>query len=114
MKRVVDTATSDLFSTSGRDEGMAIAAAHADGVTPNWTEDAYRYLCAYASLGRPFTAPEVRAYAEQAGLPEPPSLRAWGPVFHRAARNGTIAPTGRFQIAGNDMHSQPIREWIAL
>jgi hypothetical protein len=53
--------------------------------------DALGFLIAYAkrSKGQPFSAEDVTTSALVAGV-APTDLRAWGPVFSQAAREGYI------------------------
>lgn len=62
-----------------RDLGVAIADENADDWWKSTADQAIDHL---ASLGRPFSADDVRAL----GVPDPASPRAWGARFLTASR----------------------------
>jgi hypothetical protein len=57
----------------------------------SFEQDAYGFLIAYAARckGQPFSAEDVTLAALEAGL-APQDLRAWGSLFHQAAKDGYI------------------------
>jgi hypothetical protein len=101
-----------------RDEGIDRAVAHADRVTPKWSERAYeglRRFMVYVSGKDEFTSEHVRYFAEGWGLPSPPDKRAWGVVMMRAARAGLIRKTGRFTTSRNpNCHKMPKALWVRV
>ena len=104
---------------AARDEGMNRAADHADAVHPRWTDMAFEALRTFiATRGHaklhPFTSEEVRLHADHLGLPEPPSLRAWGNVFQRAARAGMIEKVGVAQSRAAHCHCSFVSEWVSV
>jgi hypothetical protein len=61
-------------------------------IRENWIRMALQYLrvhCAKNPLDM-FTAEEISKKAFEDCIPDPGSLRAWGPVFQRAKREGLI------------------------
>jgi hypothetical protein len=93
------------------ERGIKRAEASADAAVPRWTDRAYEFLLTFLDGRRDaFSAPEVRAAAESFGLPVPPSKRAWGGPFCRAAAAGLIVESG-YARGDRDMHCQPIRLW---
>lgn len=67
-------------------EGMTRAVDHADRIEPGWSERAYRMLLQYAASHFEFMTEDVRTWAHDAGLPQPPDSRAWGAVTLRAVK----------------------------
>ncbi|WLA80343.1 hypothetical protein QIH87_50165 (plasmid) [Bradyrhizobium elkanii] len=86
----------DLFGWAehARDAGMQQAAQHADEVEPGWSERAYTFLIGYARTHSDFISEDVSDAAIAAGEPQPPTLRAWGQIYRRAAKNDAILMTG--------------------
>jgi hypothetical protein len=72
-----------------------MSAKHADKVHDDWTLDAYNYFVTFSNENnRPFLTEEVRAYAEEQGLPAPPDGRAWGHIAKSCDRNKVIKSIG--------------------
>lgn len=82
----------DLMGVAGpstqdmADAGMQQAVDHADAVEPGWSEQAYAMFLEYAADHFEFMTEDVRVWAHENGLPQPPDGRAWGAVTHRAIR----------------------------
>lgn len=94
--------------------GIEAAEAHADAVTPNWAEKASGSLASYLntlSAGDTFTSVEVRVYAAESGLPDPPDNRAWGGAFQRAARDHLITRLGYVSSPDPKQHGAPQTLW---
>lgn len=103
---------------AARDKGIKRAADHADAVHPRWTDMAFDALRAFlATRGhtklRPFTSEDVRLHADRLGLPEPPSLRAWGNVYRRAVKEGLIVKVGVAQSRAAHCHCSFVSQWVA-
>ena len=97
---------------AARDEGIGRAVAHADEVTPKWGDRAFDMLQRFmATTDTVFTSEDVRAYAANNGLPEPPHLRAWGGVFQRAARQGLIVKDGHTTARAAHVHCSIVAMW---
>ena len=95
-----------------RDAGILEAVEHADAVTPRWSERAFDALVDFLRAPRAgFMAEDVRAYAENRGLPVPPDPRAWGGVFQPAARAGLIQKAGYDTSRNAHAHLRPTQVW---
>jgi len=82
------------YSRAARDEGMARAADHAEGIEPGWGAAAYRVLCDYArDCDEPFTSEDFRDWLQTIQFPCPVP-KALGAVFQRAARRRVIKRCG--------------------
>lgn len=80
-----------------RDAGMAQALGHAESVEPGWGDIAYQWLEHYVKgeRGIQFTAPFFIAWCEyEDSFPMPPTPKAFGSIFTKAARNGLIRKVG--------------------
>jgi len=89
-----------------RDEGMARAEAHApDG----WNDAAFEFVRAYLETHDDLFVDDLW----EAGLAEPPSPRALGPVLQRAARAGLMARTGEYRPSARS-HLSPKPVWRSL
>jgi hypothetical protein len=79
-----------------RDAGMEQALDHAERVTDNWGEIAYQFLTSFAmNASGNFISEDVSAAAAQdPEFPAPPTDRAWGPIYKRAAKDGWIKQVG--------------------
>ena len=94
----------DLFGESARALGRALrgrgmedAEAHADDTVEGWSDmvdDAIAAFVNAAPPGAEFTAADIRAVAEAAGVPIPPDNRAWGGAIRRAKLAGRIKAVG--------------------
>lgn len=101
-----------------RDQGIKQAADHADQEVPKWSDRAFDILCCFCrrpgGSNEDFTSEDVRRYAANLGLPEPPHLRAWGGVFQKAARRGMITKTGTTTARATNVHCAIIATWRAV
>lgn len=94
-----------------RDAGIASAIQHADAESPTWSERAFRFVRAFATMNNNLTSEGVRQYAERCGLPKPPDGRAWGAVMIRAVRAGIIAKIGYTTALDPKVHCNPVTLW---
>lgn len=102
----------DLTGKDKRDSGIAQAVLHAEAVTPGWAEQAEQFLFQYLRTGQgKFLCEDVRAFAQQHGLPDPPSKRAWGGVMASAARAGVIRQAGYGKVKNAAAHCTPAALW---
>lgn len=92
--------------------GAQAAAAHADAVAPGWTDRAYQALCAFARQARSFTSFDFRRAIGSLGLEKPPTDKAYGAVFQRAARAGVIRKAG--YAPHPERHASPTPIWEAV
>ena len=95
-----------------RDEGMAQALDHAERDTPSWGVLALMFLKSYANTHRQFTSFDLRNAAKAWGLVMPPTDKAFGPVFVRAAKEGVIRKAGYAQHP--ERHASPTVLWDSL
>lgn len=77
-----------------RDAGMTQALDHAEEVNEGWKHDAYTFLLRFAQRTANFISEDVSGAHEKAGLPQPPTKRAWGALYIKAQREGVIAQDG--------------------
>ena len=92
-----------------RDAGIVQSASNADSKVERWTDRAYAMLDAYPT--RTFMTEELREWAELAGLPKPPSNRAWGAVIIRAKKEGRIRAIGFRNTSNPKSHATPATLW---
>jgi hypothetical protein len=112
----------DLFGNSStklndaavfRDAGIKKAIDHANRVEPEWADKAYDALKQYLVFTRnTFMTEDVRSYAKAIGVPTPPSLRSWGAVMTRAAKNKLIKHAGFGTTSNPKAHKTPASLWI--
>jgi hypothetical protein len=95
-----------------RDEGMARAQSHAEADAPGWSDTAYGFLLNHARATAQFTSYEFRQAMRIMGKPMPPTDKAFGPVFRRAAREGVIEKAGYTQHP--ERHCSPTPIWRSL
>jgi len=69
-------------------EAVSRAGSHVERVSPGWLDVANYYLMRYPAHF--FTSEDIRELAYDLGFPHPPDERAWGAVFLKAQKNGTI------------------------
>lgn len=92
-----------------RDTGMATALAHAEQVNDGWGDVALAKLTIYARTHAQFTSYDFRqAYTG----PEPPTPKAFGPAFLKAAKQGVIQRVG-YQ-PHPERHCSPTPVWRSL
>lgn len=78
-----------------RDMGIERAGDHADRERELWREEAANLIHAFArDVRKPFLIEDVRPYAAERGLGDPPDARAWGAATMLAKRSGAIVSCG--------------------
>ena len=102
---IVSPPTGDML----RDDGIRRAAEHADLCIPSWTDRALRFVRDYPESV--FRTEQVRAWAHDAGLPLPPSARAWGSVIVMAKKLGLIKFLRHENVSNPKAHSTPASVW---
>jgi len=106
----------DLFdlaeAVAARDAAIASVAQHANEAVPDWTEQAYRWICLYAEAHPEFISEHCTAAAHAAGIPVPHDSRAWGQPFKRAAHDLIIVKAG-YGIS-NRRHRSPTPLWKSM
>jgi hypothetical protein len=92
--------------------GMRRAEDHADKLEPAWSEGAYEFLIAFAIRNSEFISEDVSDAHIAAGLPQPPTLKAWGNTYKRAQKRGIIKRCG----TGKSMrrHGSDCPKWRSL
>lgn len=93
--------------------GADQAERHANETAPGWGDKAFEALCAFVKqhTGK-FQAEDVRVWARH--VPPAPSLRAWGNVMVRAAKEGLIKAVGYERVNNPLAHSTPATVWTAV
>jgi len=96
-----------------RDDGMGRALDHAERDVPTWGEQALAYLRCYAETHDRFPAWFVTHAAELTGaVPTPPTLKSWGAILAKAARDGWLKNDGYTQHP--QRHASPTPIWLSL
>lgn len=102
----------DLFTGKDlRDQGIKKAEDNANDKNENWSAKAYGFLLVYCGIFKQFLAEEVRNASIEAGIPEPPSKRAWGAIVLRAKKNGKIRSIGFRSVKNPKAHCTPATLW---
>lgn len=94
--------------------GQELAISHANAVCEGWAEKAYQLLSEYVACygSTPFTSESFRDYCEIAGLPEPPTNRAFGHIFTRAKRSELIKSVGLTKTIKRSAHGCFSTLWV--
>lgn len=92
-------------------EGAQRALDHAERVIEAWGDRAYTHALAFIAGQDAFTGEQVRAYAENHGLPPAPEPRAWGAVMLRLKRDGRTVFRGYDLSANKQAHNRPVVVW---
>lgn len=93
--------------------GINQALDNANNKIPAWSEQALDHLIAFLNnYPFPFQAEEVRKFAADRGLPNPPVNRAWGGVMLGAARKGIIKKIGFQQTTNKVAHGSLAGVWV--
>lgn len=86
----------DYKARAERDAGMAQATGHANDATPFWSELAYIALehYVYMAVKPHFTSYDFIEVYKTMNRDMPPTNKAFGSIFTKAARNGLIRKVG--------------------
>jgi hypothetical protein len=95
-------------------EGADRAIVHADGVVPNWSEQARGFMAGYIAQHACFTSEEVWVAAEAAGIPKPPDRRSWGGIINGFSRRGLIKRIGESYSKIPELHGNHIAVYQVL
>lgn len=96
-----------------RDQKMQQALDHAESETARWGDRALAYLRRYAERHDRFPGWFVTKAADLTGaVPTPPTPKAWGAIFTKAARVGWIVKNGYTQDPHR--HANPCPVWKSL
>lgn len=99
------------FGKTLKEAGMRKAVAHANQVHPDWSEKVYwffKYWIRYQK--QPFKMESFREWCKDL-IPEPPSLRAYGPIPARAKKEGLIVHAGYAQVENAKAHRANCSLW---
>ena len=91
---------------------MQQALDHAERVQPAWGEIAYTALVDYASARHVFNSYTFRKWFHAMGYAAPPTDKAFGAIFSKAARNGVIERIG--YDPHPERHASPTPRWRSL
>lgn len=78
-----------------------------------WKSDVDYIIVQLAKKGVPFTANEVRAAAQNCGLPEPSHPNAWGGALMSASKRKLVKRVGYRRSEGAARHGGVVAEWAA-
>ena len=104
--------TSSKKARAARDSGMARALEHAERACEGWRIGAEASLITFARFNRAFTSFDFRQRMREEGRTMPPTDKAFGPVFLRAANRGLIEKIGYTQHP--ERHCSPTPVWRSL
>ena len=96
-----------------RDLGIKKAIDHAEEKTENWSGLAYGFLLTYCLSNKEFMAEDVRI-ASNGTIQVPPSKRAWGGVFMKAAKRKVIKRKGYRKVKNKNAHCTPATLWEVI
>jgi hypothetical protein len=96
-----------------RDKGIARAVNHAEAIMGDWFDKASVMMLLFMKQnpGKAFMAEQVRAWAEDCGMPKPPDNRAWGGVFISASKANVIRSIGYKRQESATCHCSPKNVW---
>lgn len=92
--------------------GAALAANHADRVSPGWSERALAAFLAYAATHEEFTTEDV--IEASANVPAAVEKRAWGQIALAAKRQKIIRNAGYAHSKLDHAHCRPVTRWVSL
>ena len=96
-----------------RDQKMQQVLDHAEREQPKWGDLALAYLKRYAETHDRFVGWFVTQAADLTGaVPTPPTLKSWGSIFSKAARDGWLVKDGYAQDPHR--HANPCPIWKIL
>jgi hypothetical protein len=100
----MNTQTQIDFGRVNRDKGIQKAEKSANDLYSNWSDHAYELLKWFVQrTHEPFQAEDFRADVKGL-LPEPPTNRAFGGAFQRAAKAGLIKKVGHAAVNNATAH----------
>ncbi|RTK93082.1 hypothetical protein EKI60_06610 [Candidatus Saccharibacteria bacterium] len=96
--------------------GIKRSLENADKKNEYWSFSARCLLNRFLAerRGKPFLIEEARAYATRKRLPEPPSLRSWGGVVLKAAKDGLIRKVGTKETMNPLAHNAIANLWVKI
>lgn len=94
------------------DQGIQRALDHANNSDINWSDKAYKLFELYLKTHpKDFLNEDFREFAAKMGLPEPPSLRAYGGIIRKAKTAGIIIRCGFRSVKNPKAHLTPASVW---
>ncbi len=102
-----------MASITAKEEGMLQSITTANTEISKWSMKAYETLVEFIANNRSnkFMAEDARRYAEEKGLPIPPSKRAWGAIILKAAKDGLIKKNGHAAVTNVRAHRAFASVW---
>lgn len=95
-----------------RDYGIKKAEESAEREWSNWKEQAFDFLRKFLdNHNGTFMAEDVRSLAAYQDFPTPPSARAWGGIFRRAASQGLIEQVAVRKVRNKLAHCANAAVW---
>lgn len=95
-----------------KQDGITTAVNHANDTVNKWSNKAYQMFIEYlANINTGFMGEDFRRYAEQRGLQDPPSKRAFGGVILRASKEKLITKIGHAQVSNVRAHKAFASIW---
>lgn len=99
------------FARKARDKGIKKAVDHADQAHPSWSQIAYGHFRTYVAQQKgPFLIEEYREWVKDL-IEAPPSLRAFGALTMKAAREGLIRQVGFAKVRNERAHMANVAVW---
>lgn len=99
------------FARQARDKGIKKAIDHADEVHPSWSVRAYGHFRTYVAMqSAPFLIENFRAWVKDL-IEAPPSLRAFGALTMKAAREKLIVQVGFAKVKNERAHMANVAVW---
>lgn len=102
----------DALARAARDEGIHRAIEHANADGSGWSDLAYAFLRLFLRTHRFFISEDVSDASKLAGMTQPPTDRAWGAIYVRAAREKLIVQDGTGR--SRRRHSSICPRWRTL
>jgi hypothetical protein len=100
------------YSRIARDKGIEKAEKSANELHENWSERAYWFFKYFVTHSeKPFKIEEFREWVAEM-LPAPRSLRAFGGIAMRAAKEGLIKRVGFAQVDNVKAHRANCALWM--
>lgn len=93
-----------------RDYGIHKAVNHANAVSNNWSESAYKLLMDFIKEKRVFKCEDFRMWCNDK-IEQPPSLRAFGGIIMKAAKAGLINKVGIEAVSNVKAHMANAGIW---
>lgn len=103
------------FGKVNRDKGMQRAVDHAEVIEPGWQDMAYSFLVNVflKHNSKPFMTEDFRA-ACKGIVPDPPSLRAFGPIILKARRSGLVRRIGTRPVKNAKANMAFATVWVRV